>query len=223
MSYYLTLIGTRDNPLYETEIVSKTNSSGSTASTSSFFSSVTSSVTSSSSSSNAAANSAGTGVGQPSTDASLIGAPSGSSVFGGLLARLPTSAGTGLSSTPSSVAQASNLPTSQGSKRRHKYELQMIAHSALDTIEDAQATSGYLYLKSIDRIQEFTTSCFVVPGNIKFILLHEHKHEEGIKNFFLEIWEAFLKVSLNPFQDPNAPITNATFDTKVRAAARKFL
>ncbi|GAC94624.1 transport protein particle complex subunit [Pseudozyma hubeiensis SY62] len=99
----------------------------------------------------------------------------------------------------------------------------MIAHSALDTIEDALITSPYLYLKSIDRIQEYTTSCFVLPGNVKMVLLHEHKHEDGIKNFFLDVWEAYLKVSLNPFQDLNAPIENAAFDARVRAAAKKFL
>lgn len=99
----------------------------------------------------------------------------------------------------------------------------MIAHSALDTIEDALITSPYLYLKSIDRIQEYTTSCFVLPGNVKMVLLHEHKHEDGIKNFFLDVWEAYLKVSMNPFQDANAPIENAAFDARVRAAAKKFL
>ncbi len=55
------------------------------------------------------------------------------------------------------------------------------------------------------------------------MLLHEHKHEDGIKSFFLELWEAYLKVSMNPFQDANAPIDNATFDARVRAAAKKFL
>lgn len=32
--------------------------------------------------------------------------------------------------------------------------------------------------------------------DIKFVLLHEHRLEDGIKNFFLEIWEAYLKVSM---------------------------
>lgn len=89
--------------------------------------------------------------------------------------------------------------------------------------------------------------------DIKMVLLHEHKLEEGIKSFFLDVWESYLKVSrprppstpwccfkklsltllptsnrveqvmMNPFQDANSPIENASFDAKVRAAAKKFL
>jgi hypothetical protein len=31
---------------------------------------------------------------------------------------------------------------------------------------------------------------------VKFILLHETKNEEGIKTFFLEVWEMYVKVSV---------------------------
>ncbi|CBQ69528.1 related to Sedlin (trafficking protein particle complex protein 2) [Sporisorium reilianum SRZ2] len=214
MSYYLTLIGTRDNPLYETEITPKTAASSSSASTSSgLFSSSSSSAGAASSGSGAAA-----------------GAEAGSSgggMFGGLLSRIPTTSSaltsSGNSAAPSGAGAGSGAAVGAGARRKQRYELQMIAHSALDTIEDALITSPYLYLKSIDRIQEYTTSCFVLPGNVKMVLLHEHKHEDGIKNFFLDVWEAYLKVSMNPFQDANAPIENAAFDARVRAAAKKFL
>ncbi|GAC77209.1 hypothetical protein PANT_25d00034 [Moesziomyces antarcticus T-34] len=206
MSYYLTLIGTRDNPLYETEITPKTASTSSTGS----------GIFSTSSNAGAAAGGSATESG------------SGSGMFGGLLSRIPTT-GSALTGGSSATAGTSGSPaaaqaqSAAAAKRKQRYELQMIAHSALDTIEDALITSPYLYLKSIDRIQEYTTSCFVVPGNVKFVLLHEHKHEDGIKSFFLELWEAYLKVAMNPFQDANAPIDNPTFDARVRAAAKKFL
>lgn len=67
-------------------------------------------------------------------------------------------------------------------------------------------------------------TCICAGGaDIKMVLLHEHKHEDGIRNFFLDIWEAYLKVTMNPFQDPNAIIENSSFDARVRAAAKKFL
>ncbi|CCF49408.1 hypothetical protein NDA11_000078 [Ustilago hordei] len=202
MSYYLTLIGTRDNPLYETEITPKLASSFSSSGTSPSYPT----------NSNSTPSSAESGGG-------------GSSMFGGLLARIPTTTLTSNSagSTAGASGAASGGVGGSGGSRKKRYELQMIAHSALDTIEDALITSPYLYLKSIDRIQEYTTSCFVVPGNIKMVLLHEHKLEEGIKSFFLDVWESYLKVMMNPFQDANSPIENASFDAKVRAAAKKFL
>lgn len=89
-------------------------------------------------------------------------------MFGGLLSRIPTAAGSALASTPTSTTgtnAASASATAAGTKRKQRYELQMIAHSSLDTIEDTLITSPYLYLKSIDRIQEYTTSAFVVPGS----------------------------------------------------------
>ncbi|CDU23595.1 related to Sedlin (trafficking protein particle complex protein 2) [Sporisorium scitamineum] len=213
MSYYFTLIGTRDNPLYETEITPKTAASSSSASTSSGLFSSSSSAT--------AASIGSTGAGAATSEAGTSGG-----MFGGLLSRIPTTssalASSGNSATGSGAGAAS-AAAGAGGRRKQRYELQMIAHSALDTIEDALITSPYLYLKSIDRIQEYTTSCFVLPGNVKMVLLHEHKHEDGIKNFFLDVWEAYLKVSMNPFQDANAPIENAAFDARVRAAAKKFL
>lgn len=31
--------------------------------------------------------------------------------------------------------------------------------------------------------------------DIKFLILHEHKHDDGIRNFFLDVWELWVKVS----------------------------
>ena len=31
---------------------------------------------------------------------------------------------------------------------------------------------------------------------MKFVLLHEGKNDDGIKSFFMEVWELYVKVSL---------------------------
>lgn len=31
-------------------------------------------------------------------------------------------------------------------------------------------------------------------ADVKFLILHEHKHDDGIRNFFLDIWELWVKV-----------------------------
>ncbi|PWN90283.1 Sedlin [Acaromyces ingoldii] len=104
-----------------------------------------------------------------------------------------------------------------------KHVLQMIAHSSLDVVEDKQFVNGAMYLKAVDRINEWTTSAFLAPGNIKLLILHEHKHDDGIRNFFYDVWELVVKTMMNPFHDANAPIDSPTFDAKVRASARKHL
>lgn len=67
-------------------------------------------------------------------------------MFGGLLARIPTTTLTSDSagSTAGASGAASGGVGGSGGSRKKRYELQMIAHSALDTIEDALITSPYL-------------------------------------------------------------------------------
>lgn len=95
-------------------------------------------------------------------------------------------------------------------------------------------------------------SIFFNP-DIKLLILHEHRHDDGIRNFFLDVWELLVKVStlspsslhlspalpsrdaasdtffhtqqtlMNPLHDPQAPIRASAFDARVRASARKHL
>ena len=76
------------------------------------------------------------------------------------------------------------------------------------------------------------------------MILHELKNDEGIRLFLQEVWEAYVKVRLpppspvedpkallrpphqtllNPFHELNAPIRSPTFDSRVRASAKKHL
>ena len=76
---------------------------------------------------------------------------------------------------------------------------------------------------------------------MKFILLHEAKNDDGIKSFFMDVWELYIKVrlnvsitdhatdclsiqtSLNPFQTSKTPIRSSVFDSRVKASAKKYL
>jgi trafficking protein particle complex subunit 2 len=74
---------------------------------------------------------------------------------------------------------------------------------------------------------------------MKFLLLHEAKNDDGIKAFFYEVWELYVKVRidehtidvgltlrqtmLNPFHTAHTPIRSSVFDTRVRASAKKYL
>ncbi|KAF5207442.1 Snare-like superfamily protein [Thalictrum thalictroides] len=53
------------------------------------------------------------------------------------------------------------------------------------------------------------------------MLLHDSRNEDGIKSFFQEVHELYIKILLNPLYLPGSRITSSHFDTKVRALARK--
>jgi len=74
---------------------------------------------------------------------------------------------------------------------------------------------------------------------MKFVLLHEGKNDDGIRQFFMEVWELYVKVRmnnkgghflihgtktmLNPFHTAHTRIRSSVFDNRVRASARKYL
>ena len=49
---------------------------------------------------------------------------------------------------------------------------------------------------------------FVTAGGARFLLLHDVRNEENVKNFFHEVHELYLRVALDPFHDARAPIAS---------------
>lgn len=52
-------------------------------------------------------------------------------------------------------------------------------------------------LRGVDRFQEVQVSCFVSPGNVRFLLLHDGRSEDLIRSFFLDVHELYLKVTFH--------------------------
>ncbi|KAJ7630729.1 Sedlin [Roridomyces roridus] len=149
-----------------------------------------------------------------------------SSPLAGNLPNWSTSAFAG-TLTALSGASSSAHQTSSGTVRmgggQDRHVIQMIANASLDVIEDAMKTQTTMYFKSVDKFNEWTVSAFVTPGNMKFLLLHEGKNDDGIKAFFTDVWELYVKTMLNPFHTAHTPVRSAVFDTRVRASAKKYL
>ncbi|SGY21420.1 BQ5605_C016g08235 [Microbotryum silenes-dioicae] len=238
MSYYLVLVGTLDNPLYETYLTS-------TKSASSTILSVP--VVSS---------------GAPATSFSIFGSlppnPNSNSTSTSNPNKPPPpppSLPTGTQPTPS---QNNNTFVGYGHKSgpQGRHVMQLVAHASLDVVEDVQWTNGAMYVgiiplfcessflavlilpghqvpqidRQVSRMDNLrldhtgsTESFLTVPIGVKLILLHEVKNDDGIRLFFQETWENYVKTLLNPFHELNSPINSPVFDARVKASAKKHL
>ncbi|MBW0544291.1 hypothetical protein O181_084006 [Austropuccinia psidii MF-1] len=106
---------------------------------------------------------------------------------------------------------------------RGRHVVQLVAHASLDAIDAVMWSEKSMYLKHVDRFHEWKVSAWIPPGGMRFVLLHEIKNDDGIKMFFIEAWEHFVRHQLSPFYELNSPISSQQFDARIKATARKYL
>ena len=95
-------------------------------------------------------------------------------------------------------------------------------HASLDAIDENFWNTQLNFLKNVDKFNDLLVSAFVTFGRVKFILLHDPRNEENLKNFFQDLYELYIKIQMNPFFNPTAPITSQSFDQRVKGLARKY-
>ncbi|KAH1089491.1 hypothetical protein J1N35_016748 [Gossypium stocksii] len=95
---------------------------------------------------------------------------------------------------------------------------QFILQAALDIVQA-------IFLKAIDKFNDLVVSVYVTADHIlniskpirflhfiihaRFMLLHDSRSDDGIKSFFQEVHELYIKSLLNPLYLPGSRITSS--------------
>ena len=78
-------------------------------------------------------------------------------------------------------------------------------------------------LKVVDKFNNLSVSAYITPSSCKFLLLHFDLNEDNVKTFFQSVHSLFIKLLLNPFYEPNLPISDLKFDLHVRTFGEKVI
>eukprot|EP00927_Polykrikos_kofoidii_P036427 TRINITY_DN30757_c0_g1_i2.p1 TRINITY_DN30757_c0_g1~~TRINITY_DN30757_c0_g1_i2.p1 ORF type:complete len:163 (+),score=25.50 TRINITY_DN30757_c0_g1_i2:32-490(+) len=112
--------------------------------------------------------------------------------------------------------------STKGAREDSPHLGQFVIHAALDLVDEIVPTTSSMFLRVVDKFNDFHVSAFATAGHSRFMLLHKTRNEEAIRAFFAELHDLYLKAIMSPFCKPGLQrLESPTFDMKVRAAAQK--
>eukprot|EP00640_Fibrocapsa_japonica_P004451 CAMPEP_0113944190 /NCGR_PEP_ID=MMETSP1339-20121228/31047_1 /TAXON_ID=94617 /ORGANISM="Fibrocapsa japonica" /LENGTH=134 /DNA_ID=CAMNT_0000949283 /DNA_START=8 /DNA_END=415 /DNA_ORIENTATION=+ /assembly_acc=CAM_ASM_000762 len=99
---------------------------------------------------------------------------------------------------------------------------QFIIHSSLDMLEKNEFSTQNMYLKTIDKFNDMSISGWITAQGIRFLLLHDGRSDDAIKNFFSDVYELYVRLLMNPFYKYDSQVLSPAFDHRVRILARRY-
>lgn len=90
-------------------------------------------------------------------------------------------------------------------------------------VEQIMPSLNSHYLKVVDRYGEWLVSAFIASSGDRFLLLHDVRNEDGIRQFFTEAHELWTRFSLNPFYRSGELVDSGPFEVKVRLIGKRYL
>ncbi|XP_032729499.1 trafficking protein particle complex subunit 2-like [Lontra canadensis] len=82
----------------------------------------------------------------------------------------------------------------------------LITHTALSPIAENMRLPNHTDGHALDQFKDWFVSLFVCAGHVRFLRLPERRKEDGIKNFFIDDCDLYIKFAMNPCYEPNSPV-----------------
>lgn len=108
----------------------------------------------------------------------------------------------------------------------NRYLAQFIAHAALDLVDEHLAAGNAMYLKNVDKFNEFYVHAFVGASvHVRFLLLHDvtKADDSAIRQFFSDMYELYCKFEMNPLYEHHTSIRSNAFEKKTLSLLRKHM
>merc|ERR1712186_304037 len=89
--------------------------------------------------------------------------------------------------------------SSTGAREDSPHLDQFVIHAALDLVDELMWTTSSMFLRVVDKFNDFHVSAFCTAGRTRFMLLHKNRNEEAIRAFFSELHGLYIKAVMSPF------------------------
>jgi len=110
------------------------------------------------------------------------------------------------------------------SKTNKEDLIEFLLHASIDAVEMKLFSSSSLIFRAVDKFNDLAISALISVGQVKVLLLHDFRLDDTLlKAFFYEIYDLYVKLTLNPFYERHAVITSQAFDDRARAIGEKYL